>query len=487
MNRITEFVDSFIPKNIPKKKALILKAELTCHILDKVDYYKDIGYDENEGINKAIGDFGTDEEVRNNIFNEFEELYSEKSIFGIMAFVIIGVMNFLCLPLDVWVTSADFNRNPEPVGAFISFCMIFVVFLMISVARVKKYRNTLISIGIINTLIAVVLLFSFYPQMAAYTVGYNLIYLIDHFTPVSMGDTIVMGHDVIIVMVLWLVYLIIPAVYCFVEAVRIKKGTANTIKRPKKKIAIFSAVFFAVAIVSCLMYPASEKYINNYPVWFNNYHSYISEDSEKKYNEIILGYDYNQVGKHLSFEGYVPVEAYRNSLDILTQKQFDDNLDEFSFAQGYEIWFNPDKRTDGNSFVGIRSDNGIVTGVGIGNMEDAMYTGEYSNFGYSDLDTDDDMAAATAYFRALHKGDSEDDVMSSFGVEYGTTYSKRKYLENGTEKSYYRIYCYKDSFDLHNSPRYIELLFENGRLASATMYDKVYLDEGTTVLTESVK
>ena len=29
MNRITEFIDSFIPKNIPKKKALMLKAELT--------------------------------------------------------------------------------------------------------------------------------------------------------------------------------------------------------------------------------------------------------------------------------------------------------------------------------------------------------------------------------------------------------------------------------------------------------------------------
>ena len=42
MNRIAEFVDSFIPKNIPKKKALMLKAELTCHIIDKADFYKDV-------------------------------------------------------------------------------------------------------------------------------------------------------------------------------------------------------------------------------------------------------------------------------------------------------------------------------------------------------------------------------------------------------------------------------------------------------------
>ena len=175
MNRITEFVDSFIPKNISKKKAVILKEELTCHIMDKVDYYKDIGYDETESVNKAIEDFGTDEMDKKFIFNEFEELYSEKNILGILAFVIIAAMNFICAPLDLWVTSADFNRDPDPISAFISFSMIFVVFIMIAFARIKKYRKTLISIGIVNTLIAVVLLMSFYPQMAAYTMGFNVV------------------------------------------------------------------------------------------------------------------------------------------------------------------------------------------------------------------------------------------------------------------------------------------------------------------------
>lgn len=497
MNRIAEFVDSFIPKNIPKKKALILKAELTCHILDKADFYREIGYDADESVNKAIDDFGTDKEVSNSISNAFEELYSEKSVFGILAFVIIGVMNFLCFPLDIWVISADFNRNPDPVGAFISFCMIFAVLLMISVARVKKYRKTLVSIGIINTLIAVVLLFSLYPQMASYTVGENIIYIIDRFTPISMGDTIVMGVDGFFIMALWWGILLVPAVYCFIEAVRIKKGKAKTVTHAKKKIAVFSAVFLGYAIISCLMYPTSHKYIRDYPEWFDDNYNYISEESEMRFNEIAIGDSYNEVSNHLAFEGYIPIESYRNSLDKPTKKQFDNNLKDFDFADGYEVWFNPNKNIKGNGFIGITNGNGIVTGKGIGNLNEDMYSysGKYHNFGYTDISIfdGDDMVTMTNYFYSLETGDGEEEIMSKIGKDFGVVYSKRIYIENNTEKSYYRIYCYglvnpQAKLDLErNGSRYVELLFENKKLVKGTMYSKIFLDEGTTVTIESVK
>lgn len=252
MNRITEFVDSFIPKNISKKKSAILKDELTCHIMDKVDFYKEIGYDESESVNKAIEDFGTDEADKKFIFNEFEELYSEKSVLGILAFVIIAFMNFMCYPLDLWVASADLNRYPDPLSALISFSMIFVVFIMIAFARIKKYRKTLISIGVINTLIAVTLLMSFYPQMAAFTMGFNIAYLIDNFTSFFREHIYSVGW--IFSEFLWFGFLIIPSLYCFIEAFRIKRGSAKQVKNPKKKVAIFSGIFFAIAIVSSVFY-----------------------------------------------------------------------------------------------------------------------------------------------------------------------------------------------------------------------------------------
>lgn len=489
MNRITEFVDSFIPKNISKKKALILKDELICHIMDKVDYYKDIGYDEIESVNKAIEDFGTDEQDKNFIFNEFEELYSEKNIFGILAFVVIAAMNFICAPLDLWVTSADFNRDPDPFSAFISFAMIFVVLIMIVFARIKKYRKTLISIGIVNTLIAVVLLMSFYPQMAAFTLAYDIIYLVDNFTPFSIGNIIVMAHDGILAMALWVGILIIPSLYCFTEAFRIKQGRAKQVKKPKKKIVIFSSVFFTIAIAACLLYPTSEKYADNYPVWFDNYYNYISDESEKMFDEISIHDKYNEVDNHLSFAGYVTVEQYRDSLDRVTRKQFNQNLKEFDFAEGYEIWFKPDEKIKGNGFVGIKQDDGIITGKAIGNLEENMYMGT-GNFGYWN-DSNDDMFTMLDYFRTLKKGDAEADVMSRFGSEFGFIYAKRSSVEDGKVINYYRIYFHGitnpegKSYEKDDS-RYIELTFENSKLVKGTMYDKVYLDKGSEVKTESI-
>ena len=488
MNRITEFVDSFIPKNISKKKATILKDELTCHIMDKVDFYKEIGYDDSKSVNKAIEDFGTDEADKKFIFNEFEELYSEKSVLGILAFVIIGLMNFMCYPLDLWVTSADFNRDPDPLSAFISFSMIFVVFIMIAFARIKKYRKTLISIGVINTLIAITLLMSFYPQMAAYTKGFNIVYLIDNFTPFCIGH--ISAIEDIFGILFWFGYLIVPSLYCFIEAFRIKRGRAKEVKNPKKKVAIFSGIFFAIAIVSALLYPVSEKYIDDYPVWFRESNNYISDETSQIYNEISIYDKYSETDNHLCFAGYVPVEQYGNTLDRVTKKQFNKNLEKFNFAEGYEIWFKPDEKIQGNGFVGIKQENGIITGKAIGNLEESMYMGT-GDFGYWN-DSKDDMFTMLDYFRSLKKGDAEAEVMSRFGSEFGFVYAKRNTLENGKEINYYRIHCYglvdpdaKKDID-RDDDRYIELTFENGVLVKGTMYDKVKLENGSEVKTENI-
>lgn len=488
MNRITEFVDSFIPKNISKKKSAILKDELTCHIMDKVDFYKEIGYDESESVNKAIEDFGTDEADKKFIFNEFEELYSEKSVLGILAFVIIALMNFMCYPLDLWVTSADFNRDPDSLSSFISFSMIFVVLIMIAFARIKKYRKTLISIGVINTIIAVTLLMSFYPQMAAYTMGFNIVYLIDNFTPFCIGH--ISAIEDIFGMLFWFGFLIVPSLYCFIEAFRIKRGRAKEIKNPKKKVAIFSGIFLAIAIASALLYPVSEKYIDDYPVWFRESNNYISDETSQIYNEISIYDKYSETDNHLSFAGYVPVEQYGNTLDRVRKKQFNKNLEKFDFAEGYEIWFKPDEKIQGNGFVGIKQENGIITGKAIGNLEENMYMGT-GNFGYWN-DSEDDMFTMLDYFGSLKKGDAEVEVMSRFGSEFGFVYAKRNTLENGKEINYYRIHCYglvdpdaKKDID-RDDDRYIELTFENGVLVKGTMYDKVKLENGSEVKTENI-
>lgn len=490
MNRITDFVDGFIPDNIPKKEATLIRAELTCHIMDKADYYKDIGYNDMESIDKAIADFGTDECDKNFIFNEFEELYSERDIFAVGAFFIVAVMNFLCLPLDLWVTSADFNRDPDPANTFMSFCMIFVVLGMIVFARIKKYRKTLTAIGIINTLLSVLLLVNFYPQMAAYTMGWNIIYLIDLLTPFSMGHMIVMAEHGLVFWGICEGLLLIPAIYCFVTAVRIKRGAAKTIDNPKKKVSVFAGVFFSVTVITCLLQPIGQKYVDDYPVWFDCFHNHISEESQKKFDEISLGDSYIEVSEKLRAEGYTTITDYEKTLDRLTKKQFRTDIKNFAFPDDYAVWFIPEKYVKGNGFVALKHENNIVTGKSVGNIDKHMYNEKEQTFGYSGVDFKHDMFAVMDNFRALKLGDTEPEVMSKFGD--GFIYTKRFSLQGEKRTNYYRIYFY-GKIDPEakkyegNDHRYIELLFEDGRLIRGVMYDHIYGEYKNKVESEKVK
>ncbi len=492
MNRITDFVDGFIPDNIPKKEATLIRAELTCHIMDKIDYYKEIGYNDMESFDKDVADFGTDECDKNFIFNEFEELYSERSIFAVGAFIIVAVMNYLCVPLDLWVTSADFNRDPDPAGAFMSFGMIFVVLGMIVFARIKKYRKTLTAIGIVNTLLTVVPLVSFYPQMAAYTMSSNLIYLVDLLTPFSMGHLVSMGENGLVSMAIWFATLLIPAIYCFITAVRIKKGKAGSVTNVQKTVTAIGIAFAVITIASCLLQPVSAKYVDDYPVWFNCFNNAVSDVSQKKFDEISLGDTYSEVGKNLREDGYTTIEDYEKTLDRLTRKQFRKDIADFNFPKNYDIWFMPDKHVKGNGFIALRAENNIITGMAVGNVDADMYNEKEQTFGYTSVDYKHDVLGAIYNFRSLKKGDSEPEVMSKFGSDAGFIYTKRFSVEGENRCNYYRIYSYgkidpeAKKYEGYDH-RYIELLFENSKLVRGVMYDHIYRDYNNKVESETVK
>ena len=506
MDRITDFVDAFVPKNLPKKRKAALKEELSCHILDKKDYYREIGYDENAGIDKAIADFGDSEEINKYIYNEFEELYSERSGYETSAFIVIAVMNALCGPLGLWVASVDYNSEPGPVRAFVSSCLILAVLMMIVVARIKKYRKTLISIGIINALIAGSIIYCFYPQSATYTFVENITFLIDRFTPLSMWKIIKDFDTGDYFFLLCLLILLISALYCFTAAARIKKGKSKPVKRPVIKIAVFVALYLVFSLVSSLMQPVSRKYIQNYPTWFNTYCHHISEESQKRFDEISIGDSYIDVSECLKAEGYVTFDSYMKSLDRLTKKQFANSLKQFDFVEGCEIWFHPEKLSDGNGFVGLKQRNGIVTAKGIGNMEKNMYTDGYNYFGYTESYDNYDLDSGrvisrnialntlTEYLNALKKGAPETEVMSRFGEEFGTIYTKRFSVEDGKEIGYYRVYCgvvlnpeVSSNYYKEYDRRYIELTFENGKFIKGVIYDEEYIKDRNVIISEVIE
>lgn len=494
MDRISQFVDSFIPKNLPKERKQMLRYELEDHIFEKTAFYEEIGYTREQSIEKAIEEFGEGEEMKKHIFNEFEELYAERDLFGVFAFIIIAFMNYLCWPLDTWVTSADFNRDPDVFGTAVSLGMIFVVLAMIVFARIKKYRKMLFAIGFANILVAVCVLVSFYPQMAAYAMTYNFIYLVDNYTPFLLGNLIANAYEGFLIGILWFGSLLIPAIYAVVMSFLLKKGKAKAVKNPKKKAALFCSVYLSIAVVSCMLQPVGQQYADDYPVWFSPYTLYISEMPDEIFSKLYPGMSEETANEVFYSYGYQNLEDYRASLDWVTKKQFDANVKEFDFLDGYTIWFLPDVYIPGEGFVGVKSENGTVTGVGIGNLNNRMYDADdYNSFGYSEIEFNHDIEAMTESFRALQKGADEADVINIFTQLHGQIYAKRLYIENGEAVSYYRIYfygvVYPEAKTHHEScdPRYIELTFRGGQLTAGNLFAENYVNNKSVVSVEYVK
>ncbi len=489
MNRINDFVDSFIPKNLPKKKKKMLKDELTCHLLDKADHYIDIGYEMSVSMDKAIEEFGTDEDMKNYIRGEFEELYHERTIWGILAGVFIWGLNILCLPLDLWSYSADFNRDPDPLGAFMSFLMIFAVVGLIVFARIKKYRKMLFFIGLSNASIVGFLLWCFYPQMATYSMCYNMIYLIDRFTPFLCYDSV---FSYVIEGVFFVGVPALLALYPLIASVLLKIGRIHDVKNPRKKSIAVVTVCFAVMFITCMLQETGLEYNDEYPVFFSPYHVYISEETEDVYNRINIGDTVESAEAVMDEYDIQSIEKYRGFLDKLGQKQLDRKLKEMDFDEDYKVYFPPYSYIKGEGFVGIKEENGIVTGVAVGNITEHLFNEKSQTFGYSDSGTWktwDDMTAVSLYLGTLRAGDKEDEILANFGDDYGLLgedmgmiYSKRKHLEDGKLKTYYRVYFYgitdpEKKLDYERfSPRYAELYFTDGILEKGSLYTREYTE-----------
>lgn len=491
MDRITEFVDSFIPKTLPKKRQKQLKDELYCHLLDKADYYRELGFEKKISFDKAVEDFGTDADMKNYILGEFEELYKERTIWGILAAVFIWALNILCYPLDLWSYSADFNRDPDPLGAFMSFLMIFSVLGLVVFARVKKYRKMLFFIGLSNTTITAGFLWCLYPQMAAYSMWYNIIYLIDRFTPFISYDTVVS------VIMLWIIWVGIPAVlslYPLIASLLLKLGRLSDVKNPRKKCIITAVVCFTVMFTTCMLQRTGFEYSDEYPVFFSPYNIYISEETEDIYNRINIGCTVEEAEEIMDEYAIQSVEKYRGFLDKLGKKQLDKKLREMDFDEKYKVYFPPYSYIKGEGFVGITEENGIVTGVAVGNIDDSMFNEKARTFGYTDTGTWkgwDNMGEALIYLGTLKGGDREEDILVNFGDDFGLLgedtgmiYSKRKHLENGSLKTCYRVYFYgitdpEKKLDYERfSPYYAELFFTDGALEKGSLYTREYDEDG---------
>ena len=286
MNKIESYVDSVIPKNIPKSKQKILRAEIEAHIFDRIDFYTDIGYDTDASIDKAIADMGEDEKVKSSIRNNFEELHFERTWRALIASVFVLIIGIL--PLVILGSFDDFWLSH-----YVPLSFFFVFFLVAEIifCYQKGFRKCLLGIGVSNLLILPSVILLAYPFGAVQSLGEVLTYIIDVYTPFAVKDFLYgcagyMYHFSFAVIVG-------VSVVSFVLSDKIKKrGLPKKLKR--HKLAVFTALYLAVAIFVSSFYSTASNYFISNPERACDYvYSFTAavEKDKEKYEEILMHFE----------------------------------------------------------------------------------------------------------------------------------------------------------------------------------------------------
>ena len=136
--RISEFIADYLPKRITKETRYKLQYELENHIYDRIDYYKEIGYSEEESLEKALKDFGDDEETKEQIKKEMGEIHGPDTLADLFTF---GIPFVVILTLSFYIFSPALYRTHEVKYLAIVPMLMWVVMLFLK--HSKKVHHIL--------------------------------------------------------------------------------------------------------------------------------------------------------------------------------------------------------------------------------------------------------------------------------------------------------------------------------------------------------
>lgn len=475
MTDIRDFINSFLPDNIPKKKRQQLYDEMECHILDRADFYTEIGYDGETALRKSMECFGEEKEMKESIRNELSDLYREKLYYAVIAGLIPVIFNFICVFTGGFIHTADYAGAPSAETVFMSSLYVSFVILHIAFCRKKGYRKSLIATGISNILIICTLIFVFYPQGAFYGLVLNISYLLERLTPLIMKNA---ADDLPNYFSYYgpVIFLAGTALISFVLAKRVRNRGCSE-KKSLKGVAVLAFVMCGVCFLNGVTYKPAKEYFREYRTWFDKQNDTVTEEAITVFGSIPLGCTYDDAKAYLGYLGYVNTEDYISGLSREEQKMFRHNLSEmnFFFSDDYEIFFKEKDKyhsRDDNGLFFIRTDEkGTVTGkgIGVGSEYEDRY-GSKRHYCSESYDT----GKCEKDFISTEKGDSKDEVLKKFAEENGHLYSLFSETEKGVQKDYCRIHSYgsPSEHDLNdwNKDRdiFIQLWFTDGKLEKAT-------------------
>lgn len=183
---IDEYAEKALPKRLPKKQVALLKDELICHILDKAEFYIEIGYDEETAIRRTLEEMGDAKEVYDGIKRVYRinpEIFLILS--ALFAFVAVIFYSLASVTLtDIY--DFHFVFFTLLIGrAAIIFSILFALgtlLLFIKSQNEKKIRRAVLFVSVI-----VVSTFSLYGFLAAF----------DFYDLDNYFDTDILNHEIV--------------------------------------------------------------------------------------------------------------------------------------------------------------------------------------------------------------------------------------------------------------------------------------------------
>lgn len=366
--RIESYLDSVIPEKLSKRRQKLIREELRDHISDHIDFYTEIGYSEDESIQKALADMGDDGGVTAMVKKDFEKVYGEKIWMPILAFVLTTLVIMSAMFGGVWIVSGDSKGSPETAEIFASFAIILAFSFALAVAYRKGFKKTLLAIGIPNLLFGATLISSGYTQPAIYALICDICFMLEKLTPLitykfASEQELVGEYIAYAAGVAADIGFALAALILFIKLR--KKGTPE--KKSKKGIIITASVLCAAAIGLTFMYTGTEKFYRSYKYVMNGKKFETSDgickQSEAAFESIDLGMDYNEAVRRLRVQGYMSFDEYRKTQSWGMRKRLKYSLNELDLAvtdEGYTVFINPNIFYDDNDIYGRNGSNGFV-------------------------------------------------------------------------------------------------------------------------------
>lgn len=493
-DRITQFLHTVIPQDIPKKKRAEVEAELACHIEDKAEHFKDLGFSEEDSLKKSFEAFAETDEIKNTICEKFDELYHEKTLWAVLAGAAVVIINLLSFPLNIWINSADYNGNPSTYSAAVSFIFVLAVISLIAFARAKKYNKMLLGIACGVALTAILPIMNIYAQAAVYAVVRGTRYLVNEYTHLFIPDStflsITEAYSYLLVLPL------VEIAVCIVSAVRIKHGktTSKSAKRVGKRFAAFAVCYACIAAFLSYSVPAAVRY-ENYPRPFDK-NAYMSYTSESAFNEIADCGSVEECDKILRENGLITIDEFRKTLGRATRKELDRQIKDFNIPESFIVYVTPESSANsytvsGNGFIFLKEEDGKVTLKGVGStctldygIFDFMPTGSYISVKFEEM---------TELFTSLKKGQPEQEIAEKI-ESIGEIYSIFRYGENMNStayRMYFRDASHPDNYTTDFYEAAADLIFTDGKLASGKMlvlksYERFSPDDGIRTVNETL-